>query len=57
MTKIKGDEQMKYGDHQIKYFKIIAYFKWMDNLSVLITGSNAENIGLFHMALEEKKVP
>ena len=48
---------MKHGDHQIKYFKIIAYLKWKDNRSVLITGSNVENMGLFHMALEEKKVP
>ena len=42
--KTKGAKQMQCGDHQIKPCRNIACIKWMDNHSVLLIGSNMENI-------------
>ena len=44
MPEMKGGKQTQRDDPQIKSFKNIACIKWMDNGSILMVGSNMENI-------------
>lgn len=44
IPEMKGGKQTQRDDPQIKSFKNIACIKWMDNGSILMVGSNMENI-------------
>ena len=56
MPEMKGVKEMQRGDHKIRYCKNIAFMKLMDNCSVLMFVSNAENIGSISSPSRKKKM-
>ena len=49
-------EQKRHNDLQIKYCKNIFCMKWMENRSVLMVGSNVENIWSVSSVFGRKKL-